>query len=193
MARWSRPSGRGRLADVLEQVTFLDSPVTGQSDEDIALSSDLRAVALMNLGILEAWSLALPDAERHLLQGAALAREFGRPYLEVSRVCAASRAGPPGTRRPACGGQPPVPGGPRGVAPRGLAEPLSPGELRVLRYLPTNLSRIEIARDLSVSPNTVSTHIRSIYAKLGVGDRSSAVQRARQLRLLAAGRPTRPG
>ncbi len=67
-------------------------------------------------------------------------------------------------------------------------EELSPGELRVLRYLPTNLSRQEIARDLSVSPNTVSTHIRSIYAKLGVRDRSSAVQRARELRLLAAGR-----
>jgi len=50
------------------------------------------------------------------------------------------------------------------------------------------VSRLEIARDLSVSPNTVSTHIRSIYTKLGVRDRSSAVQRARELRLLAAGR-----
>jgi LuxR family transcriptional regulator, maltose regulon positive regulatory protein len=68
------------------------------------------------------------------------------------------------------------------------AEELSPGELRVLRYLPTNLSRPEIAGELSVSPNTVNAHIRSIYAKLGVRDRSSAVQRARQLRLLAAGR-----
>ena len=70
------------------------------------------------------------------------------------------------------------------------AEELSPGELRVLRYLPTNLSRPEIASQLSVSLNTVSTHIRSIYAKLQVRDRSSAVQRARELRLLAAG-PTR--
>jgi LuxR family maltose regulon positive regulatory protein len=68
------------------------------------------------------------------------------------------------------------------------AEELSPGELRVLRYLPTNLSRPEIAGELSVSPNTVSTHLRSIYAKLQVRDRSSAVQRARELRLLAAGR-----
>jgi LuxR family maltose regulon positive regulatory protein len=65
---------------------------------------------------------------------------------------------------------------------------LSPGELRVLRYLPTNLSRPQIAGELSVSPNTVSTHLRSIYAKLQVRDRSSAVQRARELRLLAAGR-----
>jgi LuxR family maltose regulon positive regulatory protein len=80
---------------------------------------------------------------------------------------------------------PPVPGGHRGVAPRGLAEQLSPGELRVLRYLPSNLSRPQIATELSVSVNTISTHIRSIYAKLGADDRSTAVYRARQLRLLA--------
>jgi LuxR family maltose regulon positive regulatory protein len=74
---------RGHLAGVIEQVRFLASPVTGQSDEDIALGRDLRAVALMNLGTAEAWSLGLPDAERHLREGAVLAREIGRPYLEV--------------------------------------------------------------------------------------------------------------
>ena len=37
----------------------------------------------MNLGTAEAWSLGLPDAERHLREGAVLAREIGRPYLEV--------------------------------------------------------------------------------------------------------------
>jgi LuxR family maltose regulon positive regulatory protein len=46
----------------------------------------------------------------------------------------------------------------------------------------------QITRELSVSVNTVSTHLRSIYAKLQVRDRSSAMQRARELRLLAAGR-----
>ena len=65
---------------------------------------------------------------------------------------------------------------------------LSPGELRVLQYFPTNMSRPEIAGELSVSVNTISTHLRRIYAKLQVRDRSSAVQRARELRLLAAGR-----
>ncbi len=74
---------RGHLAGVVEQARFLAAPVTGPSDEDIALDSDLRAVALMNLGIVEAWSLGLPDAERHLREGAVLAREIGRPYLEV--------------------------------------------------------------------------------------------------------------
>jgi LuxR family maltose regulon positive regulatory protein len=66
-------------------------------------------------------------------------------------------------------------------------EELSPTELRVLRYLPTNLSRPEIASELSVSVNTVNTHVRNIYAKLRASDRSSAVQRARDLRLLSAG------
>jgi hypothetical protein len=53
-------------------------------------------------------------------------------------------------------------------------------------YLPTNLSRPQIAAELSVSVNTVSTHIRSIYAKLDARDRSAAVRRARELRLLSA-------
>ena len=75
---------RGNLAGVLEQAKFLASPVTGQSDEDIAVGSELRAVALMNLGIVEAWSQGLPDAERHLQEGADLARQIGRPYLEVA-------------------------------------------------------------------------------------------------------------
>jgi LuxR family maltose regulon positive regulatory protein len=71
-------------------------------------------------------------------------------------------------------------------------EELSPTELRVLRYLPTNLTRPEIASELYVSVNTINTHIRSIYSKLGIRDRSSAVKRARELRLLSTGRPRLP-
>ena len=431
---------RGHLAGVIERARFLASPVTGPSDEDIALGSDLRAVALMNLGTAEAWTLGLPDAERHLREGAVLAREIGRPYLEVgclaqlgfayifhgaampkihpfamtqarcreaialaegygwgaepviapalmtlagtmvflgefdegerwlrrteralqtdtgpdirlllhqtagilhagrgrhhealeefsaaedlgsqlegsqalasqvtgwllatqarlgmtgearallaaldderassgeirnarAVICLAEGdpAGALGAVRDVLDGTAPVLGyvtvveahllaglayrelgdqrAANQAAERALAlaesdrlvlpfamtgsrellealprhetahaalladildvlhgsspaateqsssppdaEELSPGELRVLRYLPTNLSRPEIAGELSVSPNTVSTHIRSIYAKLQVRDRSSAVQRARELRLLAAGR-----
>jgi LuxR family transcriptional regulator, maltose regulon positive regulatory protein len=422
---------RGNLADVTDQAKFLASPVSGPSDEDIALGSDLRAVALMNLGTAEAWTLGLPDAERHLREGAALARQIGRPYLEVGclaqlafasrlrlfattrqrcheaialseryrwsaepviapalvtlagnlvwtgefdeaerwlqrtrqalqtdtgpdirqllhlatgrlyagrgrhhaaleelsaaerlqsqmegthalasqvtgwMLATQARAGLPGEARaglaaldeqearsgevrnadaviclaegePAAAlsalasvldGSAPVIGYTTvveahllaGLAHRqlgdqraanqaveralALAEPdrlvlpfaitgsagllealpphqtahaalladildvlhdsfptakdqsvpplmeeLSPGELKVLRYLPTNLSRPEIADELSVSPNTVNTHLRSIYAKLQVRDRSSAVRRARELRLLAAGR-----
>jgi LuxR family maltose regulon positive regulatory protein len=81
----------------------------------------------------------------------------------------------------------------RGSSPAGPIRPLPPGqelsptELRVLRYLPTNLSRPAIAADLSISVNTVNTHVRNIYAKLHATDRSSAVRRARELRLLATG------
>jgi len=82
--RLSLARKRGHLAGVVDQVRFLASPVAGQSDEEIALDSDLRAVALMNLGTVEAWSLANQDSQRHLQEGAELARKIGRPYLEVA-------------------------------------------------------------------------------------------------------------
>ena len=96
---------RGNLASVVEQARFLASPLTGPSDEDISLGSDLRAVALMNLGIVEEWSLGLPDAERHLREGAILAREIGRPYLEVACLAQlgfASKFRPVATTRRRC-------------------------------------------------------------------------------------------
>jgi len=71
-----------------------------------------------------------------------------------------------------------------GSAPR-LAEPLSQGETRVLRYLPTNLSAPEIARELSLSVNTVRTHIRHVCGKLGAHGRTEAVTQARARGLLA--------
>jgi LuxR family transcriptional regulator, maltose regulon positive regulatory protein len=75
-----------------------------------------------------------------------------------------------------------------GRPPAMPAGELSKSELRVLRYLPTNLTRREIAGELSVSLNTVDTHIRRIYAKLGAPDRTAAVERGRELRLLSIGR-----
>jgi LuxR family transcriptional regulator, maltose regulon positive regulatory protein len=96
---------RGHLAGVVEQVRFLASPITGQSDEDIALDSDLRAVALMNLGTVEAWSLGNRDSQRHLQEGADLARKIGRPYLEVAclaELAFASKIEPFATTRQRC-------------------------------------------------------------------------------------------
>ena len=66
-----------------------------------------------------------------------------------------------------------------------LLDPLSDAELRVVRYLPGNLKGPEIAAELCISPNTVRTHLRHIYAKLDTHTRSEAVARARQLGLLA--------
>ena len=54
-----------------------------------------------------------------------------------------------------------------------------------MRYLPSNLRAPEIAAELFVSTNTVRTHLRHIYAKLGAHGRAEAVERARQFGLLA--------
>ena len=62
--------------------------------------------------------------------------------------------------------------------------PLSPAELRLLRYLPTHLTFREIADESFVSANTVKTQARSIYRKLGVSSRAEAVATARTAGLL---------
>ena len=88
--------------------------------------------------------------------------------ISASTPCSAARSG----SGPASTVSPPL-------------EPLSGSEIRVLRYLPTNLSAREIASELYVSPNTVKTHMHHLYAKLGTHRRGEAVTRARALGLLA--------
>jgi LuxR family maltose regulon positive regulatory protein len=76
------------------------------------------------------------------------------------------------------------PGSPS-AGPQRLREPLSHAEARVLRYLPTKLSAPEIADELYLSVNTVKTHMRHLYDKLGAHRRHEAVEQARALGLLA--------
>jgi LuxR family maltose regulon positive regulatory protein len=75
-------------------------------------------------------------------------------------------------------------------APRATAdamiEPLSDRELDVLRLLATELGGPDIARELVLSLNTVRTHTKNIYTKLGVNNRRAAVRRATELDLLRA-------
>ena len=82
------------------------------------------------------------------------------------------------------GSWPPLPR-PRTARPpsQGLIEPLSERELDVLWLLRTDLDGPDIARELVVSLNTVRTHTKNIYAKLGVNSRRAAVRRARELDL----------
>jgi LuxR family maltose regulon positive regulatory protein len=114
--------------------------------------------------------------ERHTRQRTAHATLIG----DILGLLAGS--GPPGAGRPAA----PPPG-----ETRSLREPLSQAEARVLRYLPTSLSVPEIADQLYLSVNTVRTHMRHVYDKLGAHRRHEAVDRARALGLLApaTGRP----
>jgi LuxR family transcriptional regulator, maltose regulon positive regulatory protein len=106
--------------------------------------------------------------ERHARQRTAHAALIA----DILGLLAGTQAGPPH-------------GAPPPSRPEPLLEALSGSELRVLRYLPTNLSGPEIAGELYVSLNTVRTHLRHLYAKLGTHRRAEAVARARALGLLA--------
>jgi LuxR family maltose regulon positive regulatory protein len=72
----------------------------------------------------------------------------------------------------------------RAPAQPGLTEPLSDRELDVLRLLRSDLGGPEIARELAISLNTMRTHTKNIYEKLGVSTRLSAIHRAEELNLL---------
>jgi LuxR family maltose regulon positive regulatory protein len=105
-----------------------------------------------------------PDLlERHARQGTAHAALIA----DIQSVLAGRKLTPPPAR------------------PEPLLDALSESEIRVLRYLPTNLTAPEIARELYVSPSTVKTHIRHLYGKLGTHRRAAAVESARALGLLA--------
>ncbi len=105
---------------------------------------------------------------------------------EIARLLPGGEA-EPGSRRELA--PPQARQAPAAAAPR-ATEQISRGENRVLRYLPTNLSAPEIAGELSVSVNTVRTHMRHLFVKLGVHSRTEAVVRARSLGLLASPRPS---
>jgi LuxR family maltose regulon positive regulatory protein len=116
--------------------------------------------------------------QRHAWQGTGHAALISR----ILRLPPGPGPGPGGTG----GGQPPIArGGLGGIVPPRRAEPLSQAEIRVLRYLPTSLTMQEIAGQLYVSVNTVRTHTRHIYEKLGAHSRHEVVDAARALGLSA--------
>jgi DNA-binding CsgD family transcriptional regulator len=130
----------------------------------------LRALFLINLGTAGLWASRFDEADRHLADGIALAHEIDRPYLEVTGLACSAQLM---SWRSFLYG-----------APR-LREPRSHAEARVLRYLPTKLSVPEIVNEMYLSVNTVKTHMRHLYDKLGAHRRHEAVEQARALGLLA--------
>jgi LuxR family maltose regulon positive regulatory protein len=74
----------------------------------------------------------------------------------------------------------------RSVRQEGVVEPLSEREITVLRYLSSRLTAPDIAHALFISGNTVRSHVKAIYRKLGVNSRADAVERGRELGLLAS-------
>ncbi|MFF8263656.1 LuxR C-terminal-related transcriptional regulator [Streptomyces virginiae] len=107
----------------------------------------------------------------HLARPEGLRLPFAGGGSRVRRTPPEAPRQAPGRGRPA-EGPPPV------------VEPLSARETEVLRQAARMLSTEEIAAELYVSANTVKTHLKSIYRKLGVARRSDAVHRAQDLGLL---------
>jgi LuxR family transcriptional regulator, maltose regulon positive regulatory protein len=130
------------------------------------------------------------DAGRHVTMAVELAApehlvrvflEEGAAVARLARAAAESLGTESGTSLSVALGSPPrrSPG-----TPRQPAAILTERELSVLRFLPSRLTNAEIARECFMSVNTVKTHLKSVYAKLGVSSRASAVERARLLGLL---------
>jgi LuxR family maltose regulon positive regulatory protein len=137
-----------------------------------ALTHHARGDTRAALGPLQrALTLAEPEGYVRVFVGE------GRPMAALLKAVAKQRASWKYVHRllDACGTVP--------VKQTGLIEPLSERELDVLRLLGTDLAGPAIARQLVVSLNTLRTHTKNIYAKLGVNSRRAAVRRARELDL----------
>ena len=104
----------------------------------------------------------------------------GPAVARLARAAAESLGTEPGTSLSVALGSPPR----RRGTPRQSTAVLTDRELSVLRFLPSRLTYAEIARECLMSVNTVKTHLKSIYAKLGVTSRAETVERARLLGLL---------
>ena len=104
----------------------------------------------------------------------------GPAVTRLARAAAGSLGTEAGTALSVALGSPP----PSRAAPRQPAVILTGRELLVLRFLPSHLTNAEIARECTMSVNTVKAHLKNTYAKLGVSTRAETVERARLLGLL---------
>jgi LuxR family maltose regulon positive regulatory protein len=189
-----------------------DGHMTAELDVRLALAAGPVDEVPERLARLEAGSRSLPerittqllrarlalawdddaDAERHLRT----AIEWGRREQFVQRFAPDLPALEGVLRAVASGYDDPYPfsllaaiadqgaGAPLSYEAPAEFEPLSEREQIVLRYLPTGLSNKRIAAELHMSVNTLKTHLKSIYRKLGAGSRDESVAHARQLHLL---------
>ncbi|MDX6371793.1 MAG: hypothetical protein QOD98_781, partial [Nocardioidaceae bacterium] len=173
-----------RLAEAAEA-----SGRTGTLIEVLALHALARHAGGDQPGALEtlerALTLAEPDGHARVfldegdpMRALLAALAAGRPEWGYLRDLVGS------VQRPDTSTMPPPPRTASPVSP--LVDPLSEREQVVLRLLATDLDGPSIARELVVSLNTVRTHTKHVYTKLGVNNRRSAVSRARQLGLLSS-------
>jgi LuxR family maltose regulon positive regulatory protein len=133
--------------------------------------------------LAEAAALAEPEGHVRVFL------DEGSSMVDLIRTTAARPDAPSGIRRLAEHVAASLARPPASIhANEALVEPLSERELDVLRLLDSDLDGPEIADRLYLSLNTVRTHTRHIYEKLGVGSRRAAVSRAAELGLLSRDR-----
>lgn len=145
------------------------------ADDDLTYVTEHEHVTLAQLLLAEG---ATAEALALLDRLSAAAEAGGRPGSAAEILVLAAQAGRAPHPPPA---HPPSAHPPPAQPP--LVDPLSARELDVLRLLRGDLSGPEMARELLVSLNTLRTHTRSIYTKLGVSNRREAVRRAAELGL----------
>jgi LuxR family maltose regulon positive regulatory protein len=169
-------SGRAGSLVEIRLLTALAHDLQGRRDAALRCLADALTLAPEP----EGWARVFLDEGTpalHLLQAVHRAHSAGsadNAGAQARRVLAAATSGtgagqstgPPGIRQP--------------------AEGLSERELEVLRLLDTELSGPEIARALFISPNTLRTHTKHVFTKLGVTSRRAAVARARERGLLGS-------
>jgi LuxR family maltose regulon positive regulatory protein len=150
---------------------------TGASQADYARALELaEPEGILGVFVEQGFPVAgaLADLVRQDQLGATQARYVGRILAAFSRLQ------PPGTAR----GEQPAPDLPAGIKPVALIEPLTDRELDVLHLMAEGLKYKEIAQRLFISLNTVRSHVKAIYGKLNVNNRTQAVELARRLRIM---------
>ena len=187
LAQYAAAGDERALADAIRLLErLLHAAQEGKRTGSVIELLMLRALAHQARGDVPgaldslARALTLAEPEGHV-------RAFvdeGPPMASLLKACAKQGAAPAYVRRLLAALT-----APDGDAPvqQGLIEPLSVRELELLRLLGTDLNGPGIARELVVSLNTVRTHTKNIYAKLGVNNRRAAVRRAAELGLLSRG------
>jgi LuxR family transcriptional regulator, maltose regulon positive regulatory protein len=167
----------GRAGNVLDGLVVLALAESARGRTAEALAAVRRALALAEPG---GYVRIFLDEGAPVTDLLAAVASSGSDANYARRLLAShgSAAGGAAIPRPRVDGVP-------AQEPEGLAEPLSARELDVLQLLGTDLDGPDIARRLFVSLNTVRTHTKNIYAKLGVNNRRAAVRRAQELGLTA--------
>ncbi|MEU4773920.1 LuxR C-terminal-related transcriptional regulator [Micromonospora sp. NPDC023644] len=171
---WESPEAAGWPLPVRLDAAVLDAVLTGRAGDERRAGRVLERA--LDLAGPEGFRRAFTRAEPGVRDLLAAHLDAGTAHWPTVSDLVRGADAPP-ERAPA----------ERGRAERGRAaldEPLTERELTILRYLQSILSNVEIAAELSLSVNTVKTHVRNIYRKLDATRRREAVRRARDLHLI---------